>query len=375
MREFGMRILVLCKRRYMHKDVIDDRYGRLYELPAQLARRGHQVLGVCLSYRPRPTGYYHRHVRCGRGFLLWRAFNALPGGPAYLPALLALARRFRPDLVLGCSDSFHVIVGDWLARRLGCPYVVDLYDNFESFGLSKLPGVRPAFRRALRRAWGVSCVSEPLAEKVVRESGNSNVLVLESTIDAARFYPRDKHAARRRLGMPEDGLIIGTAGALYGNRGIDLLYEAFESLAGQMPDLYLALAGPVDRRHPLPKHDRLIYLGLLPHAEIPDFYSALDLGIVCMVGGEFGNYAFPQKTYEIMACRTPVLVAAVEALGRKLAAFPACLYQPGDLGDFLDKLQRQLQVFCVPDIDIPTWADQGRRLEMFCQQVLNRPVA
>jgi teichuronic acid biosynthesis glycosyltransferase TuaC len=45
-----MRIVFLCKCRYMAKDAIVDRYARLYEIPRQLANLGHQVLGLCLSY-------------------------------------------------------------------------------------------------------------------------------------------------------------------------------------------------------------------------------------------------------------------------------------------------------------------------------------
>lgn len=40
-----MRILVLSKRRYTGKDLLDDRYGRLYEIPAGLVARGHAVVG------------------------------------------------------------------------------------------------------------------------------------------------------------------------------------------------------------------------------------------------------------------------------------------------------------------------------------------
>ena len=57
-----MRIAFLCKRRYMGKDVIDDRYGRLYEFPFQLARLGHEVHGVAVvgqgRYGPWSTGHH-----------------------------------------------------------------------------------------------------------------------------------------------------------------------------------------------------------------------------------------------------------------------------------------------------------------------------
>src|SRR4030095_17117421 len=48
-----MKILVLTKRQYMGKDLLDDRFGRFRELPLELARLDHQVHGLCLSYRAR----------------------------------------------------------------------------------------------------------------------------------------------------------------------------------------------------------------------------------------------------------------------------------------------------------------------------------
>ena len=45
-----MHIVVLCKRQYTNRDVIDDRYGRLWEIPAELAKAGHCVTCVSFSY-------------------------------------------------------------------------------------------------------------------------------------------------------------------------------------------------------------------------------------------------------------------------------------------------------------------------------------
>ena len=51
-----LRILVLSKRQYMSKDLIDDRYGRFRELPLAMAAQGAAVRGFCLSYRKRGPG-------------------------------------------------------------------------------------------------------------------------------------------------------------------------------------------------------------------------------------------------------------------------------------------------------------------------------
>ena len=45
-----MKILLLTKRQYTNKDLLDDRFGRLWVLPHAWAQGGHEVLGLCLSY-------------------------------------------------------------------------------------------------------------------------------------------------------------------------------------------------------------------------------------------------------------------------------------------------------------------------------------
>ena len=357
-----MRLLVLAKRRYMGKDVIDDRYGRLHELPMELARRGHQVWGICTAYRRRGPGEF-QHFDDGRGSLTWQAIDALPDLPRLGRLLAQRVESFRPDIILSGSDALQVALGHRLARRTGLPHAVDLYDNFESFGLTRLPGLRRAYRRALQQADAISCVSRPLADKIARETDRARVITLESTIPSGLFTPRGRDDARRRLDLPQEALLVGTAGALHPNRGIGALYEAFLMLAKQMPDLHLILAGPEDARAAVPAHPRIRYLGRLSHEEVPWLYNALDVAAVCMKSSAFGDFAFPQKTYEILACGTPLVAAAIPALAERLGDHPQCLYRPGDARDLADKLAAQLADPRVPQLPIPTWADQARLME------------
>jgi len=51
-----LRILVLTKRQYTNRDLLDDRFGRIRELPLQLGLRGFQVDGLCLSYNRKAKG-------------------------------------------------------------------------------------------------------------------------------------------------------------------------------------------------------------------------------------------------------------------------------------------------------------------------------
>lgn len=367
-----MRIAVLWKRRYMGQDVITDRYARLYELPRGLAEAGHQVVALCLNYHA-GTPVTRQDPVPAPGSLTWHGWQAGPwlvgGLPGWWRALHAELTRLLPELLLGGSDAVHAVLTRHLARRLGIPYVLDLYDNYEAFGLTRLPGLRPLYRRALRDAAGIVAVSDPLAAHVRDLAPGVPVMTLESTIDPARFQPQPRAAARARLGLPDPARLLGVSGSLHRSRGIGQVYETFTALAADDPTLHLALAGDLDRRAPPPPHPRIHWLGRLPHDAMATFFSALDLALIPMIDTDFGRYAFPQKAAEIIACGTPLLTARVGALALLLADSPECLYDPATPGGLARQIRGQLSRPTPARIEIPTWAAQARRLADFLARV------
>lgn len=362
-----MRIAYLCKRQYMGHDVIVDRYARLYEHPRQLAARGHTVLGLCLSYRATDerdeihdgTGGPLRWVGLAPGRL------PLAGLFAYPRRALALLRAFRPDLLVGTSDCPHVVLAHRLARRLGVPFAADLYDHFESFGLSRLPGLIPAYRRALAEAAVVSCVSDPLAALVrERYRARGKVLSSPSTIDADVFFPRSREDSRRELGLPMGAKLVGSAGALSREKGIEAVYRAFRTLAAEpTPDVHLVLAGPRDPACPPPQDPHVHYLGTLPHAKTAVLFNALDAGIVYVRDTPYGRYSFPQKAYEMAACGLALAVADVGAMGALFRGSAHVLYTPDDPDSLARVLRQQLADPERPPLRVPDWAALASELE------------
>ena len=45
-----MNILVICKRRYTNKDLINDRFGRLYHFPRVWKEAGHAITLLAADY-------------------------------------------------------------------------------------------------------------------------------------------------------------------------------------------------------------------------------------------------------------------------------------------------------------------------------------
>lgn len=364
-----MRILVLSKRQYTGKDLLDDRYGRLYEIPSALTARGHEVVGVALSYRRRAAGWYRRDDLPG---LAWFAINALPAGCWQYPRrLVEIVADFRPEVIWACSDAFHAIAGAALSQVTGIPLVIDLYDNFESYTATRLPGVVPLFRAACRRAAGLTVVSRMLHDYVISAyKVKTPVVIIGNGVRKELFYPRNQREMRLKLDLPVNARLIGTAGAISADRDIAVLFDAFFKLAADDPLLYLVFAGYRDATPSRYRHPRILDLGVLPYENVPEFYSALNVAVICNQDSAFGRYCFPQKLYEIIACHTPLVAAEIGDVRELLIDHPDSLYQPGDSSDLAEKIIKQL-VSPLPIDRIPlTWIELGKKLEDFLRTVV-----
>jgi glycosyltransferase involved in cell wall biosynthesis len=333
-----LRILVLTKRQYTNKDLLDDRFGRLREIPLALAKRGHVVQGLCLSYVNLEEGWVQD------GPVWWKSVNAtslkFPGLLRFVRDASLLAQT--SDVIWACSDSFYGVIAYFLSRKTGVPVVFDLYDNFDYFLAAKLPIVKQLYRHAIRHCDAVTCVSRPLAGLIKGQGRSDGLHVLENAVRDDIFKPIDQSSCRSKLNLPLGARIVGTAGALDESHGIRILFDAFGRISRKFPDLHLVLAG---RRQPtlrIPSDSRVHYLGELPLETIPLFLNALDVATVCNLDNNFGRYCFPQKAREIMACNIPMIAANVGSMKFLLHKHPEWLYEPHDSEDLAHTLERRL---------------------------------
>lgn len=371
-------ILVLSKRQYMNQDLLDNRYGRFWEIPLSLACMGNHVAGLCLSYKHRPEVIIEDIHNNGVARLNWQSLNLFRLFPwwksPYLKTIDAIAKKHKPDVIWACSDALHAILGMFVSNRLGVPLVIDLYDNFESFGLTQLPGMKAQFKLACCTANGLTPVSHMLDDFTTKHYGLANTpsLVLNNAINKDIFYPRPKKMLRELLDLPLNAKLIGTAGALTSNRGIETLLHAFEIMAKDNKDIWLVVAGPRDKTLSNFHHDRLIDMGTLDLERVAQLYSTLDVAIICNIDSNFGRYCFPQKFYEIVACNTPVVTANVGEMKQLLRSRPDCLFTPNSINDLVVCIHKQLtDPSPITDIPIPSWADQAAKLNGFIQTVIN----
>jgi D-inositol-3-phosphate glycosyltransferase len=157
------------------------------------------------------------------------------------------------------------------------------------------------------------------------EADPAKIWTVNPGVDLSIFRPGPAEAARRRLGLPEDGQVIVFAGRIQPLKAPDVVLHAAAALLREHPALAATLTvafvgGPsgTGRADPDQVTEVSRALGIdgvirveppCPQAELADWYRAATVVMVPSYSESFGLVAV-----EAQACGTPVIAAAVGGL-------------------------------------------------------------
>ena len=331
-----MKIICLAKRRPQQKDLVTRPYGRFYYLPYLLAQRGHDVTVALLSYK------LDRSVVFKREGVQWNSesiFNC--GSLGYFRTVNSLIRRIRPDWIIGFSDTYYGILAAYFGKKFGIQFAIDAYDNYESY----LPWCQPLhllWRKAIKSARVVTAAGPQLAQYLKRYRPQKKVHIVPMAADPGGFRPLDKQICRKKLSLPQDKKLIGYCGSIYRNRGIQTIFRAYEYIRDQNHNSLLVLSGRKQKKIHLPAN--ILYLGYLPDDRVPVFLNCMDVLLIPNQLTSFGNFSYPVKLYEAMACQIPVVVARTAPAEWILNNKKQFLARPDDADDMAQKIIAALKL-------------------------------
>jgi glycosyltransferase involved in cell wall biosynthesis len=232
----------------------------------------------------------------------------------YAKASVNLARHFRSRPVellhsnqTGCEES------PIAARLAGIPIVVGTfhidptYDLHGARSSSTFRLVECLSNACLDRAIAVSRSAKKLWERrsLIRPR---RVITIHNGIDPDRFGRRhSKIEARRALGLPLIGPVVGSLGRLDEAKGFRYLLEAAPLLLRKHPGLTVAIGGSGPLRESLERRADELGIGRAVcftgfRTDVQVFYDAIDLFILPSVCETLGYVLL-----EAMACRLPVI--------------------------------------------------------------------
>jgi glycosyltransferase involved in cell wall biosynthesis len=234
-----------------------------------------------------------------------------PGRAGHIFTLGRHLRELRPDLLLtyGWGGVDAIAAG----RMAGLQRIVHMEDGFLPDEAVKQKFKRLMARRFLiRKATWLVCPSQTLVA-IARKNWwlpEAQIRFIPNGVDTGLFSPEDMVAARERLGLPVDCLIIGTVGHLRAEKNQERLLRAFAKLDIAQP-AHLVVVGGGPLREGLGRI--AAELGVAARVHFPgviqqpvDWYRALDLFALSS-----DTEQMPIALLEAMAVGLPVAATAV----------------------------------------------------------------
>jgi glycosyltransferase involved in cell wall biosynthesis len=350
-----MKIVFLSKRHPQGKDLLTRPYGRFFHLPRLLAERGHEVHILLLSYGRQPAADIQQFGIRWYSRSVWQK-----GASSYWSTACTLTDDVKPDWIVGFSDTYFGMMAVALARRFACCSAIDAYDNYESY----LPWCSPLhffWRRALSQASVVTAAGPQLAELLQQYRPGRPVYTVPMAADPPDFILLDRSACRLELNLPPLKKIIGYCGSIYQNRGIGMLFDAYDILKKTGNDIDLVLTGRKGKSITLPASAK--WLGYLPDEKIPVFLNSLDVAVVINRISRFGSYSYPVKLYEAMSCQIPVIATDTPAANWILKGDDRFLAKPDDPNDLADKIRQALPLGRIEYGEQTSWEQSCKTFE------------
>jgi glycosyltransferase involved in cell wall biosynthesis len=240
------------------------------------------------------------------------------------PLLMALATRREVRRAVLTGGALPVIDAHYLfpdgvaaaliAKWLNLPLVLTARGSDVNL-IAHHPIARRMILWAIRRSRATVTVSSALKSVLVSMGAEPGKLhVVRNGVDLVRFAPRERAAARQRLGL--DTFTALTVGKLDENKGHHLVIEAL----GSVPGAKLVIVGEGPWRSELEGRvaalgltERVRFAGVIGREELPDYYAAADALVFASA-----REGMPNVILEALACGLPVIATNAGGIGEIL---------------------------------------------------------
>lgn len=242
---------------------------------------------------------------------------------------IKLFKEERPSIVHGRSTYLISLPAYVAALSLGIPFVYEVSGLWElvfesrSDAPEKIQRVRALETLVMKGADQVLTLTSDMKEEIVSRGVSENkVTLIPNSVDINKFFKVEKNPVlQREVGILEEDFIFGYIGSFVEYEGLDDLVHAFDKVASEIPNAKLLLIGSGNVKDKIVQiaqealyTARIIILDRIPHEEVVNYYSLLDVVVFARKGWDVCEKVSPMKPFEAMACEKVVLSSSVKAL-------------------------------------------------------------
>jgi 1,2-diacylglycerol 3-alpha-glucosyltransferase len=216
----------------------------------------------------------------------------------FQPLIEPTVRGIMPDII---HSQHPVWMGDLavtFAHELRVPLVFTFHTRYDEYAQSYVPIVaglaskvaEEVVRRYMRQCTHIVAPTPAIRDLILREySIDAPVSVVPSPVDLERYKEKDSKRIRQEFGLDKYELLL-YIGRVAKEKGLDLLVNAFARVIAERPQARLLLVGGGPYRRTLEslvkRHGltgKVLFTGVVPHGEIPDYAAAADLFVFTSV--------------------------------------------------------------------------------------------
>ena len=237
----------------------------------------------------------------------------------------------RPDVIVGTSPQFFTNCAAWMLSVFRWrPFVFELRDlwpeSIKTVGAMQESAALRALERLelflYRRAKAVVAVTESFKRNLIgRGIDGDKIQVATNGVDLSRFRPQPPDSAlREALGIPREAFVAGYIGTHGMAHALETVLEAARLLqigdAGTSSPgvpIHFILLGDGARKQALQAQasamglTQVHFLDTVPKAEVPRYWSLLDVAIIHLRKADNFTQVIPSKLFECMGMGIPVL--------------------------------------------------------------------
>lgn len=276
----------------------------------------------------------------------------------YSKALQKFSSEGKPFVLHAASNHWNGLAGVTAARRLGIPSIYEVRGLWEITRGSRNPDWMggPMYKLMARleadaatNADRVITITNALREELIaRGVDEHKITVVPNGVETERFRPRARNEdLAERLGV-KGKTVIGYVGSILDYEGIGLLLDSALKLKAERTGVAFLFVGDGaelaqfrERVESENLGDTVIFTGRVPHHEVEDYYSIIDICPFPRLPLPVTEIVSPLKPFEAMAMEKAVVVSSVAALEEIVSdGDNGLIFTKGDSESLTESLRR-----------------------------------
>jgi PEP-CTERM/exosortase A-associated glycosyltransferase len=249
----------------------------------------------------------------------------------YANEFIKLLNKVKPKIVHAASNFQNALPALVVAKKVGIPTVYEVRGLWQDSTASKIPEFDESERYYMQQKYELYCceiadrvvaIGDSLANHLVKLGiDRDKIDIVPNGVDAKVFYPQEANQSLVQKYDLEQKTVYGFIGSITKYEGLSDLLHAFALLQKDQPNIHFLLVGDgpaLPRLRELVKtldlSDIVSFVGRVPHTEVKDYYSVIDIFPFPRINAKVCRLVTPLKPFEVMAMGKLALVSNIPAL-------------------------------------------------------------